>query len=92
MDKMQEEFENVTEENALEIMQRTNLFEFGTTIRRMLWTFAFCANKSLLPFEAWSDSLEEYDLVEAAKVVMELVNDNFFLMLGVTAPNKVGVR
>ncbi len=91
LDKLQEQFGNVGEENALDILQASAIFDFSINIRRMLWTFAFCADRSILPFEAWCDALEEYDLVETAKVVMELVNENFFLMLGVKAP-RVGAR
>jgi hypothetical protein len=55
----------------------------------MLWTFAYAANKSIPPFEEWCDALYEYDAVDASKTVMELVNDNFFLMLGVAKPREI---
>jgi len=86
MEKLQEEFAGIDSTNALDVIQKTNIFEFSAIIRRMLWTFAYAANKSILPFEEWCDALFEYDAVEASKTVMELVNDNFFLMLGVTKP------
>ncbi len=86
MEKKQTELENVTNENALDVLQSTNIFAFSAIIRRMLWTFAYTANKTILPFEEWCDALEDYDAVEASRIVMELINDNFFLMLGVRAP------
>jgi hypothetical protein len=89
MEKLQGEFETVNATNALDILQRTNIFEFSAIIRRMLWTFAYTANKSILPFEEWCDALFDYDAVEASKTVMELVNDNFFLMLGVAKPREI---
>lgn len=88
MEKLQGEFANIDSTNALDILQKTNIFEFSAIIRRMLWTFAYAANKGLLPFEEWCDALIEYDAVEASKTVMELVNDNFFLMLGVQKPRE----
>lgn len=86
MDKFQNQFENITDENAFDVLSQTNIFEFSQIIRRMLWTFAYSANKSLATYEDWCDSLEDYDAIEVAKVVMELVNENFFLMLGVKPP------
>jgi hypothetical protein len=89
MEKLQAEFSKIDTNNALDVLQKTNIFEFSAIIRRMLWTFAYTANKAILPFEEWCDALEEYDAVEASKTVMELVNDNFFLMLGVQKPRAV---
>ncbi|MBT3320185.1 MAG: hypothetical protein HN389_10530 [Clostridia bacterium] len=89
MEKLQDEFGKIDSTNALDILQKTNIFEFSAIIRRMLWTFAYTANKSILPFEEWCDALQEYDAVQASKTVMELVNDNFFLMLGVAKPREV---
>jgi hypothetical protein len=89
MEKLQGEFSGIDSTNALDVLQKTNIFEFSAIIRRMLWTFAYAANKSILPFEEWWDELEEYDAVEASKTVMELVNDNFFLMLGVAKPREI---
>ena len=89
MEKLQSEFSSIDSTNALDVLQRTNIFEFSAIIRRMLWTFAYAADKSIPPFEEWCDALEEYDAVEASKTVMELVNDNFFLMLGVAKPREV---
>ena len=86
MEKLQSEFSSIDASNALEVLQKTNIFEFSAIIRRMLWTFAYAANKGVLPFEEWCDALLEYDAVEASKTVMDLVNDNFFLMLGVQKP------
>lgn len=88
MEKLQGEFSKIDSTNALDVLQRTNIFEFSAIIRRMLWTFAYAANKSMLPFEEWCDALYEYDAVEASKTVMDLVNDNFFLMLGVQKPRE----
>jgi len=88
MEKLQGEFKDIDSTNALDVLQRTNIFEFSAIIRRMLWTFAYAANKGILPYEEWCDALEEYDAVEASKTVMELVNDNFFLMLGVAKPKE----
>lgn len=88
MEKLQGEFKKIDSTNALDILQKTNIFEFSVIIRRMLWSFAYTANKSILPFEEWCDALEEYDAVEASRIVMELVNDNFFLMLGVQKPKE----
>lgn len=88
MEKLQGEFKRIDSTNALDILQKTNIFEFSAIIRRMLWTFAYTAKKSILPFEEWCDALEEYDAVEASRIVMELVNDNFFLMLGVQKPKE----
>ncbi|NMC35345.1 MAG: hypothetical protein GYA36_23235 [Veillonellaceae bacterium] len=89
MEKLQGEFKDVDNTNALDVLQRTNIFEFSAIIRRMLWTFAYAANKSILPYEEWCDALEEYDAVAASKTVMDLVNDNFFLMLGVAKPKEI---
>lgn len=89
MEKLQGEFSKIDSTNALDILQKTNIFEFSAIIRRMLWTFAYTANKSILPFEEWCDALFDYDAVEASKIVMELVNDNFFLMLGVQRPREI---
>jgi len=89
MEKLQGEFAGIDSTNALDVLQRTNIFEFSAIIRRMLWTFAYSANKSILPFEDWCDALFEYDTTEASKTVMDLVNDNFFLMLGVAKPREV---
>lgn len=89
MEKLQGEFAGIDSTNALDILQRTNIFEFSAIIRRMLWTFAYSANKSIMPFEDWCDALFEYDTTEASKTVMDLVNDNFFLMLGVAKPREV---
>ena len=88
MEKLQGEFKKIDSTNALDVLQKTNIFEFSTIIRRMLWTFAYTANKSILPFEEWCDALLEYDAGEASRTVMELVNDNFFLMLGVRKPTE----
>lgn len=88
MEKLQGEFAGIDSTNALDVLQKTNIFEFSAIIRRMLWTFAYAANKGILPYEEWCDTLEEYDAVEASKTVMELVNDNFFLMLGVAKPKE----
>lgn len=89
MEKLQGEFSEIDSTNALDILQSTNIFEFSAIIRRMLWTFAYAANKSIQPFEEWCDALYEYDAVDASKTVMELVNDNFFLMLGVAKPREI---
>ena len=89
MEKLQGELKGIDSTNALDVLQRTNIFEFSAIIRRMLWTFAYSANKSILPFEDWCDALFEYDTTEASKTVMDLVNDNFFLMLGVPKPAAV---
>lgn len=89
MEKLQGEFSTIDSTNALDILQRTNIFEFSAIIRRMLWTFAYAAQKSIQPFEEWCDALNEYDAVDASKTVMELVNDNFFLMLGVAKPREI---
>lgn len=89
MEKLQGEFAGIDSTNALDVLQRTNIFEFSAIIRRMLWTFAYAANKSILPFEEWCDALFEYDTTEASKTVMDLVNDNFFLMLGVAKPGEI---
>lgn len=89
MEKLQGDLQGIDSTNALDILQRTNIFEFSAIIRRMLWTFAYAANKGILPFEEWSDALFEYDTTEASKTVMDLVNDNFFLMLGVAKPREV---
>ena len=89
MEKLQAEFKDIDSTNALAVLQKTNIFEFSAIIRRMLWTFAYAANKAILPFEEWCDGLQEYDAVEASKTVMDLVNDNFFLMLGVAKPREV---
>jgi hypothetical protein len=89
MEKLQSELAGIDSTNALDILQKTNVFEFSAIIRRMLWTFAYAANKSILPFEDWCDALIEYDTTEASKTVMDLVNDNFFLMLGVAKPREV---
>lgn len=86
MEKLQDDLQGIDSTNALDILQKTNIFEFSAIIRRMLWTFAYAANKGILPFEEWSDTLFEYDTTEASKTVMDLVNDNFFLMLGVAKP------
>jgi len=86
MEKLQGQFSKIDTTNALDVLQKTNVFEFSAIIRRMLWTFAYTANKAILPFEEWCDALEEYDAVEASRTVMDLVNDNFFLMLGVQKP------
>jgi hypothetical protein len=89
MEKLRGEFSKIDDGNALDVLQKTNIFEFTAIIRRMLWTFAYAANKSIPPFEEWCDALEEYDAAEASNTVMELVNDNFFLMLGVPKPAAV---
>ena len=89
MEKMRTAFGRIDSTNALDVLQKTNIFEFSAIIRRMLWTFAYSANKSLLPFEEWCDALFEYDTTEASKTVMDLVNDNFFLMLGVAKPREI---
>ena len=89
MEKLQGELTGIDSTNALDVLQKTNIFEFSAIIRRMLWTFAYAANKSILPFEDWCDALFEYDTTEASKTVMDLVNDNFFLMLGVAKPREV---
>ena len=89
MEKLQSELAGIDSTNALDILQKTNIFEFSAIIRRMLWTFAYAANKSILPFEEWCDALSEYDTTEASKTVMDLVNDNFFLMLGVAKPREI---
>jgi hypothetical protein len=89
MEKLQSEFAGIDSTNALDVLQRTNIFEFSAIIRRMLWTFAYAANKNILPFEEWCDALFEYDAAEASKTVMDLVNDNFFLMLGVAKPREI---
>jgi hypothetical protein len=89
MEKLKGEFAGINSTNAMDVLQRTNIFEFSAIIRRMLWTFAYAANKSILPFEEWCDALFEYDTTEASKTVMELVNDNFFLMLGVAKPRGI---
>ena len=89
MAELQNEFADIDSTNALDIMQKTNIFEFSAIIRRMLWTFAYAANKNILPFEEWCDALEEYDVVEASQTVMDLINDNFFLMLGVAKPMEI---
>jgi len=73
------------ETNALEMLGQSGLFEFAAIVRRLVWTFAYIANKNLSPFEEWSDALADYDMVEASRVAMELVNENFFLLLGVRA-------
>jgi len=89
MEKLQGELAGIDSTNALDVLQKTNIFEFSAIIRRMLWTFAYAANKNILPFEEWCDALSEYDTTEASKTVMDLVNDNFFLMLGVAKPREV---
>lgn len=88
MEKLQGDFAGIDSTNALDVLQKTNIFEFSAIIRRMLWTFAYAANKNILTYEEWCDALEEYDAVEASRTVMDLVNDNFFLMLGVAAPGE----
>ena len=88
MEKLQGDLGGIDSTNALDVLQRTNIFEFSAIIRRMLWTFAYAANKGILPYEEWCDALVEYDTAEASKTVMDLVNDNFFLMLGVAKPRE----
>lgn len=86
MEKLKGTLSGLDPTNVFEVLEQTKLFEFSLIIRRMLWTFAYTANKNLLPFEEWCDELSEYDTTEASRTVMALVNENFFLMLGVQKP------
>jgi len=40
MEKLRGEFSKIDDGNALDVLQKTNIFEFTAIIRRMLWTFA----------------------------------------------------
>jgi hypothetical protein len=92
MQDMEKSIREVDETNALEVLRRVDMFAFSDIIRRLLWTFIFSGDKSIPPFEQWCDELESYDITQAAKTVMELIEENFFLMLGVPRPGpKPGV-
>ena len=82
MEKKQKLLSKIDKKNAFDVLGKANIFEFAAIIRRMVWTFAYAADKSIKPYEQWCDELIDYDIGEAAKVVMEMIEDCFFLMLG----------
>lgn len=90
MEKQQKLLSKIDKKNAFDILGKANIFEFAAIIRRMIWTFAYSADRSIKPYEQWCDELVDYDIAESAKVVMEMIEDCFFLMLGFRKEQQTG--